>query len=147
VVAVPRSTTTTHHGSAALLPRRERVHETIGAELARIVDEHRHSEVEIAAHHERFVPQLRAHERLERAREARHHGAHHGAPDARRPAFNRPREVRDRHGELVGGGVAAGRDPERRDRVLLVEQPQDDVRVAGVDREQHHRPRSVTSPA
>ena len=47
------------------------------------------------------------------------------------------------HGELVGGLRGIGADPELRAELLALEEPEDGLRVAGVDREQHRsaRPR------
>ena len=131
-VDVPKSTTI--GGRAVPLAGGDGVRDPVGPDLAWIVVADRHAGRDARAEDEQLDAGPAVGERLVLAHELRHRGAEHD-PVERLELDERAQH----HRELVARVRPVGADPELLGQALAVEQPEDGLGVADVDREQHAR--------
>ena len=128
-----------HHGRPpVLLVRRDRVGDAIGADLLRVVVEDRHAGAHPRLDHERVEPEVAPGHVAQRRGDPRHPGAHRDAVDL--VVEGEPveaEELLDHERELVGGALGRGGDAPVVGEIGPVEESDDGLGVAGVDREQH----------
>ena len=130
-VEVPKSTTIARR--AVALARGDRVRDPVGPDLARVVVADRHARRDAGPEHEQLDARPALGERLVLAHELRHRSSESDDPVERREVDERAQH----HRELVGRVRGIGADAELLGEALAVEQTEDGLRVADVDREQH----------
>ena len=125
-------------GRFSILPyrsvRRDAVGDAIRADLRRVPVEDRHARVRHRIDDQRVQAEIATRHPLEDRRQRRHDGSHHDAGD--RPAIDRVvAEQADHHQpDFVGRPLAQRQQPPAHDEPLAVEDAEDDVGVADVNR-------------
>ena len=116
----------------------DRVQRAVGADIVRLIDVERDRPAGRALPRDhRLDMEIFVRQHLEVVKRARHHRADdHRLDVAPRIAFELEQLVKP-HRILVGGAARVGGDPPARLDLAAVDQREHQVRVSGIDREQH----------
>ena len=113
------------------------VGDAVGADVARLVVEDRHAGAHARFEHDGGKAEVALAHLAQRGGDARHAAADHHAGDLRVACALEREELVEHERELVGRALGRGRDAPVVDELAVVEQADDGLGVATVDREQH----------